>query len=314
MLHSTNNDRKDLAPQRVALSSRALEWPTICLYVLTVGLWLWATSGLYAFSPLAGIVLAGLAITQFSSLQHEALHGHPFTSPFWNEVLATPALSLTVPYRRFRDTHLAHHYDPNLTDPYDDPESNYLHPKVWARLPKPAQILLRVNNTLIGRVTLGPFLGNALWLRNEARMLAAGDKSVRQAWALHVLGLAPVVLWLWVASMPFWAYLCAAWIGHSILKIRTFLEHRAHEAARARTVIIEDRGPLSLLFLNNNFHSVHHAQPGVAWYRLPGIYLRNKSHFLARNEGYAYRSYAQVFRQYAFRAKDPVPHPLRPLQ
>ena len=78
--------------------------------------------------------------------------------------------------------------------------------------------------------------------------------------------------WLWllaVGAMPVWAYLLAAYLGWSLLKIRTFLEHRAHEAARARTVIIEDRGPLALLFLNNNFHVVHHMHPGVPWYRLP---------------------------------------------
>jgi fatty acid desaturase len=44
-----------------------------------------------------------------------------------------------VPYLRFRDTHLAHHHDPNLTDPYDDPESNFQDPAVWARTPGPAR-------------------------------------------------------------------------------------------------------------------------------------------------------------------------------
>ncbi len=33
--------------------------------------------------------------------------------------------------------HMAHHRDAILTDPYDDPESNYLDPAVWARLPRP---------------------------------------------------------------------------------------------------------------------------------------------------------------------------------
>ena len=53
-----------------------------------------------------------------------------------------------------------------------------------------------------------------------------------------------------VSEMPFWAYLLSAYLGLSLLKIRTFLEHQAHEKARGRTVIIEDRGPLALLFLN----------------------------------------------------------------
>ena len=65
-----------------------------------------------------------------------------------------------MPYVRFRDTHLAHHHDPILTDPYDDPEFNYMDPKVWAALSRWQQAVLRVNNTLLGRVVIGPLVGN----------------------------------------------------------------------------------------------------------------------------------------------------------
>ena len=80
---------------------------------------------------------------------------------------------------------------------------------------------------------------------------------------------------------------------------------------RGRSVIIEDRGPLAFLFLNNNLHAVHHAHPRVAWYRLPALYRARRERFLAMNEGYRFASYAHVFRGYLFRQKDPVPHPLR---
>ena len=295
------------------MSVPRIEWPTLALLALTYAVWAVATSGLYAISPVIGVLLTGLAITQFSSLQHEALHGHPFRLPWLNEALVTPALPLTVPYGRFRDTHLAHHYDPNLTDPYDDPESNFFDPVVWAGLPSWAQMVFRANNTLLGRIVLGPLIGNVMWLRTEARLFTQNAPGVRRDWALHALGLVPVVLWLWWAAMPAYAYLLAAWIGHALLKIRTFLEHRAHESSAARTVVVEDRGPLSLLFLNNNFHSVHHAHPGVPWYRLPALYAAHRAAFLARNEGYAFPSYAAVFRAYFLRAKDPLPHPLYPL-
>ena len=297
-------------PAPTPADTPAVEWPTLIVYLATLAVWAGGTTALYGLSPVLGILLTGIAIAQYSSLQHEALHGHPFRSARLNEALVTAALTLTVPYGRFRDTHLAHHHDPILTDPYDDPESNYLDPAVWARLPAPAQWLLRANNTLLGRVVLGPLLGNALWLASEARLVLSGDRGARRDWALHGLGLLPVLAWLWVAAMPWWAYLLAAWIGHGLLKIRTFLEHRAHEAARARTVVIEDRGPLAFLFLNNNLHVVHHMHPAVPWYRLPALYARNRDHYLRRNDGYAYRSYAQIFRAHLLRAKDPVPHPL----
>jgi fatty acid desaturase len=75
-------------------------------------------------------------------------------------------------------------------------------------------------------------------------------------------------------------------------------------------VVIEDRGPLAFLFLNNNLHVVHHMHPRVAWYRLPALYRARADHYLARNDGYRYASYAEVFRRHFLRAKDPVPHPL----
>lgn len=290
----------------------AIEWPTLFVLLGTYGLWAFGTTQAYEFNALLGIVLTGLTIGQFSSLQHEILHGHPFPSRRANEALAFPAFTLTVPYGRFRDTHLAHHHDPILTDPYDDPESNFFDPVVWARQPAWTKVLFRFNNTLLGRVTLGPLLGSVLWLSSEAKGVIRNDPGLRRDWALHAAGLVPVILWLWMAAMPWWAYLLSAWIGHGLLKIRTFLEHRAHEAARARTVVIEDRGFLSLLFLNNNFHVVHHMHPTVPWYNLPALYAANRDHYLRRNDGYRYSNYGEIFRAHFFRAKDPVPHPLMP--
>lgn len=288
----------------------AIEWPTLLVLAATYALWALATTLLYDLSAVLGIVLTGIAVGQFSSLQHEVLHGHPFRSRPLNEALVFPALTLTVPYGRFRDTHLAHHHDPILTDPYDDPETNFLDPAVWGRLPRWRQMLHRANNTLLGRMVIGPILGNALWLAGEARLIAAGDRAAIRDWMLHAGGLVLVILWLAPAAMPWWAYLIAAWIGQGLLKIRTYLEHRAHEVARARTVVIEDRGPLALLFLNNNLHVVHHMHPTTPWYRLPALYAANRDHYLRRNEGYRYRSYAEIFRTYLFRPKDPVAHPL----
>ena len=292
-------------------SRPAVEWPTLALLAATYALWALGTTSAFTFSPALGIALTALAITQFCSLQHEALHGHPFRSPLLNEALVFPALFPTVPYRRFRATHLAHHHDPDLTDPYDDPESNYLDPRVWARLPRAVRSAYRANNTLLGRMLLGPLLGTLLWLRGEARLMRH-DTTARHDWALHLIGLGLVALWLAFAPMGWLGYLAAVYIAAAILKIRTFLEHRAHHAPRARTVIVEDRGPLALLFLNNNLHVVHHMHPQVPWYRLPALYAAQRGHYLRRNDGYLYRSYAQIFARHLIRAKDPVPHPLRP--
>ncbi len=303
-----------LSSSTLTKNQRAIEWPTLIVFAATYALWALATTVLWPVSPIFAVLVAALAIAQYSSLTHEVLHGHPFGNQRLSELMVFPGLTVYVPYLRFKDLHLLHHFDPNLTDPYDDPESNFVDPSVWQRLPAATRTLLRFNNTLFGRMLVGPSVSFRALVLGDLRLILQGDRRVALGWGLHLAGLVPVIWWLLaVGTMPVWAYLLAAYIGWSLLKIRTYLEHRAHDAARARTVVVESRGPLSLLFLNNNFHVVHHMHPAMAWYRLPALYFSNRDHYLRRNDGYSYRSYTQIFRAFLFRAKDPVPHPIFPV-
>ena len=295
----------------MTVKAPVVEWPTLWVMIatyLTLGL---ATTWLADFSLPFAIFVTGIAVAQFSSLQHEVLHGHPFRNRALSEAAVFLGVTIYIPYLRFKDTHLAHHHDPILTDPYDDPESNFLDPDVWDALPKIGKVLLKANNTLFGRILLGPALSIWNFCGADLHAILRGDRHILWAWTLHCIGVTLVLGWLWAMDgMPVWAYLCAAYFGFGLLKIRTFLEHRAHELARARSVVIADRGFFGLLFLNNNFHSVHHSQPGLAWYRLPALFAQNKDHYLGRNDGYYYPTYMQVFRQYFFHAKDAVAHPI----
>ena len=287
-----------------------IEWLTLTLIAATYAIWCWSTTGLASVSLPASILFLTLALVLHASLTHEVIHGHPTPWTNFNAALVRPGVGLMVPYGRFRDMHLAHHYDENLTDPYDDPETNFMDPAAWVCLPASLRSLLRVNNTLLGRLVLGPAIGNILFISNDFKNVWKGDRVVRNSWIAHGFALIPVGFWLAnVGSIPPWAYFVACYASMSVLRLRTFLEHRAHARARARTVVIEDRGVFSFLFLNNNFHVVHHMHPRVAWYKLPAQYYANKAHYLRRNDGYLYRSYWDVARAYLFQAKDPVPHP-----
>ncbi|WP_439137924.1 fatty acid desaturase [Roseicyclus sp.] len=289
-----------------------VEWPTLALIAasylaLFIGLfWLPMISTTLAMAVLI------LVITLQSSLQHEVLHGHPFASRSLSEALVFASFNLCVPYQRFRDTHLAHHDDANLTDPYDDPESAYLDPAVWARLPGWYRAVLKANNTLLGRVVLGPLIGQIAFMAGDWRAIMAGDRAVLRAWLWHIPVTAVLMALVFASPMPLWAYLVACYGGLGLLKIRTFLEHQAHARASGRTAIIEDRGPLAFLFLNNNLHVVHHMHPRLPWYRLPGHYRANRDRYLARNGGYAYPNYATIARRHLLRAKEPVAHPFFP--
>lgn len=291
----------------------AIEWPTLAMLVLTYAVWaigtlLWPSSGVFS------VLLTMVAVAQFSSLQHEVLHGHPFRNQALNDLLVFPGFSPTIPYMRFKDTHLRHHYDPNLTDPYDDPESNFFDPAQWQRMPPAVQAVLRLHNTLLARLILGPAIGSWYFIKGDLALIRAGNRRVIVSWVWHLVGVSLVLAWLLlVTEMPIWAYLVAAYGGYSLLKIRTFLEHRAHASFRARTVIVEDKGPLALLFLNNNLHVVHHMHPKVPWYQLPRLYAEKADHYRRRNDAYVFANYREIFARYLFRAKDPVAHPLWPV-
>ncbi|MFK7751158.1 MAG: fatty acid desaturase [Sedimentitalea sp.] len=289
-----------------------VEWITLAMIVLCYASWAAVVFGLWTLAPGWSVLALAVILAFHSSLSHEALHGHPFAARWANEALMALPVGLAVPYNRFRDLHLDHHRDANLTDPYDDPESNYLDPAVWSQLARWHRWVLRVNNTLAGRIAIGSAVGQVAFVRDEWQAARRSDRAVWLAWALHLAGVVVVLALIAWAGMAVWAYLISAYLALSLLRIRTFLEHRAHEKSRGRSVIIEDRGVLAFLFLNNNFHAVHHMNPTVPWYALPGLYRAGKARYCALNDGYIYRSYGQIFRTYFWRAKDPVAHPLWP--
>ena len=291
-----------------------VEWRTVLLWIGCFGMWL----ACLFLLPFVSVLLAGAVLTLVlvlqSSLSHEALHGHPFPKVWANDAIAMVSLGLFIPYLRFRDTHLAHHIDENLTDPYDDPETNFCDPAVWAKTPNWWRRMLVLNNTLLGRMLIGPVISQVRFMQGDWRLMREGDRAVTMAWALHIPGCIFVLLCVWSSGFAIWGYVLCCYFAISVLKIRTFLEHRAHVDAPARTVIIDDNGVLAFLFLNNNLHGVHHLHPNVPWYGLPQLYRNNRATYDGFNEDYNYASYRSVFARYFVKTKDPVPHPLWPLE
>jgi fatty acid desaturase len=297
---------------RRAKTSR-IEWPTAALLVGCHAAWL-AIGLLQAAAPWLAIPLLALPIVLHSSLQHEAIHRHPTRSAACNEVLVFLPLGLLIPYRRYRETHLAHHVDSRITDPYDDPESFYWPAADFQRVPPVLRLLLAWNATLAGRIVIGPAIAAARFLLAEARLgltlRGPAARAWRKAWALHALGLIPVLATIhFLFAMPLLAYLGAVYLAMAVLGVRGFCEHRWAEAVDARTVIVE-RSRLGWLFLNNNLHLVHHKQPHLPWYKLPDNYRAHRSEWQAMNEGYVFTGYRAVLRAHALRAKEPVVHPL----
>lgn len=286
-----------------------VEWPTVALTAVTYGAWILAGAALWPAHPVLALTLMTLATALHSSLVHENLHGHPTRKRWLNEALVAINPGLIYPYRRYREAHLRHHRDARLTDPFEDPESYYKAAWRHRRMPGWLRGLLEINNTLIGRMVLGPVLGGAGFLTDEAQRVWKNVPGLRRAWFLNLLGCIPVIAALIWWGIPIWLYLLTVvWGSLALISIRTFAEHRWHETPDGRTIIVE-RSPLSLLFLNNNLHIVHHKLPGAPWYRLPGLYRDQRLEWQAMNQGYVYPNYWALFRAHAIRRKEPVAHP-----
>jgi fatty acid desaturase len=285
-----------------------IEWLTLGLIIACYALW-FAAGMAYGSLPLISIILIPLLAAFQSSLQHEALHGHPTRNAKLNEALVFLPIAIFYPFRRYKNLHLRHHADERLTDPYDDPESYYRSLTDWKKLPGWMKKVLQLNNSLVGRVLIGPAVGVTGFMLTEVRLLAAGGKAHRIAWTLHVAGLVPVLLIVhYLFGMPLWLYGLLAYASLSILAIRSFCEHQWSEHPDGRTVIIE-KSLLGLLFLNNNLHLVHHKRPTAPWYHLPRLYRERPEEWQRMNDGYVFRNYFAVLKAFGVKRKEPVIHP-----
>ncbi|TGQ54239.1 fatty acid desaturase [Mesorhizobium sp. M1C.F.Ca.ET.193.01.1.1] len=292
-------------------SAPAVEWPTVFLALFCYGAWLAAGFLLWPSYPLLALAALALILALQSSLMHEVLHGHPTRNARINEAFVFLPIGMVWPFRRFKTIHLRHHADERLTDPLDDPESYYQALWMHEEMPPTMRLLLKLNNTMVGRLILGPWLSSIGFFIDDARQIAAGDKAIRNAWLLHALGIAVAVSIVTLGfGIPLWLYvLVPVWVGQSLISIRTYAEHQWSEHPEGRTIIVE-RSPLSFLFLNNNLHFVHHKSPTVAWYKLPKMFRDRREEWLRMNNGYVYPNYLALIKSFAFKAKEPVVHPV----
>jgi fatty acid desaturase len=252
---------------------------------------------------------AYLIAWQFS-LQHEAIHSFRGVPSWLRFMIVFPPLGLWFPYPLYRQSHSIHHRDNNLTDPDLDTESYYVRRATWQRMGKVRRAVLLVNQTLLGRLTIGPLLRVSKLISRETRRIARRDLSHVSAWLIHIPAIAAL---LWVCEyygMPWWKYvLLIAYPGMSLGLLRAFIEHHAAPDPNGRTASVESNTLFGLLFLYNNLHIAHHLQPTMPWYRIRGHYRSNRATLLQLNDHFVFRGYAEIARRWLVR---PVFHPVHP--
>ena len=290
---------------------RRVEGPTWLVAAAIYGGWLALTWYHHALPWWLVLPLGGWLIGWHGSLQHEVIHGHPTRRPALNTALAMAPIALWLPYFLYRSRHLRHHATPHLTDPLADTESFYVDPARWRRLGPGRRLLLRIHNTLAGRLLLGPALAIlAFWLEEGAR-LVRGEPGCAQIWATHVVLTALVLVWVvGVCGIPLWAYVMLyVYPGTALILLRSYHEHRPAADRAQRTVIVEAGPLMKLLFLGNNFHALHHERPGIPWYDLPRVYRAERERVLADNGGFVFAGYGDIVRRFLWRVKDSPLHP-----
>ena len=291
---------------------RQWEWPTVLIAALIYGgfallTWNWGSLPVWLAAPLGAVLLAW-----HGSLQHETIHGHPTPSSRLNTLIGALPLSLWLPYALYRETHLGHHKDHgrDLTDPIHDPESHYLRQGALTSAGRLRMALLRWHNTLGGRMVIGPALLVARCWRAEAGD-AWLDARRRRLWLRHGLAVLPVLAWIvGVCRIPIADYIgLVVYPAIALGLVRSFVEHRAASAPTARTAVVAAGWCWRLLFLNNNLHVVHHRQPGLPWYRIPGAWRQLRGRIDLAPDLLFRGGYAEIFARQLGRSAGPVEHP-----
>jgi len=291
--------------------SATFEWPTWVLLVITYSAWFSLTLYWHDIPGWLLWLIGGYTIAQHSSLQHEALHGHPTTNKRLNVALVWLPMTLWLPMELYVENHLRHHRS-DLTNPELDPESFFVTQERWSRLARWQQQLLIFNNTFLGRMLVGPWLTVSGQYRLEFSRLRNGDWRHLGIMIRHVVSVTILLYWvIAVCQMPFWVYLLAfVWPGTSMMMIRSFLEHRYDPDVAHRTVLVDGCPVTRLMFLNNNYHWVHHDHPELAWYRIPAVARQERDEVLRNNGNYRYTGYLTIAWRFLLK---PWTHPAYPV-
>ncbi|AIY41624.1 Fatty acid desaturase [Collimonas arenae] len=272
-----------------------LELPTWGLIFIIYGGWLVCVLHWQALGPWLGTPLLIILTAWYMSLQHELIHGHPTANTRFNALLGQLPLAVWYPYAVYRDSHLGHHHNETLTLPGVDPETYY----VSQMLPPHSDRRLqwrRFRNTSAGRLLIGPAYA---WSQTIRTAWLSRNRKTAITWGGHAFLLAGMLAFLQRAGIsPFFYVLMIAYPALSLTMVRSLFEHRAETAEHARSVINEAAWPWRLLFLNLNYHLVHHLHPRLPWFHLRLAYLAKRDSYLEQSEGFVEHGYLPLLWRY----------------
>ncbi len=291
-------------------TAASIEWPTWVLIILVYGSWFVLLQLYHSIGPVITAPLLIVVCALHGSMCHELIHGHPTRITMINSLLGSVPLTLFLPYPIYRESHLNHHQDENITLPGKDPESYYCSAIEYQRKSKLNKVFMWINMTVVGRLLFNPAVEVFRLGKLALNALTTGDIAALRVWGIHLVSVALLMLLIvQYFQVPWWHYLLIAYFASSLTRVRSFYEHRARTTVSERTVLMEPCLFFRILFLNLNFHLAHHENPSIPWYRLDDYYHDHRIDLISRSGNFYYRGYRYWLLRYLFRPVDSPIHP-----
>jgi len=288
------------------------EWPTWLLIPAVYGMWFATLYWSHTLGLMATTLLLLLSCTWYMSLQHELVHGHPTRHRGLNKLLGFAPLAVWFPYTLYLESHLRHHNDAHLTQPGIDPETHYVSDEVWQRSGWFMRALFVHRKRFWGRFVFGPAMAISSVLDEAVTQIRDGNYKYVPMWSLHIAMLIGMLtaIQAWTDIAAWYYLLVVAYPALSLAMVRSYYEHRAAEDCKHRIAINEASLPMRLLYLNNNYHLVHHDMPTLPWYLLARVYRTDREAYIARSGGFRLGGYLELARRFGLTPVDAPVHPL----
>lgn len=285
------------------------QWPTWLVIIIIYSGWFFTL----LFWKKLGLMLSGAILVVLSawymSLQHELLHGFPTRWNLVNKLLGLTPFAIWLPFDLYKERHLAHHTDELLTTPAVDPETNYVTQIKWENASTYQKNIFKSRRNILSRIIFGPIFSIYSLLVNMIKPPLEGDFRYLPMWALHIF-LVTILLYFVHAyfNFPIWAYLIVSYLSLSLASVRSFYEHRPAQNFKHRTVINEAGLFFRLLFLNNNYHIVHHELPILPWFMVRKVFYNHRNEYLNCNGYFHLKGYLSLFKKYSLSTIDTPNH------
>jgi fatty acid desaturase len=273
----------------------------IILQITSIGACCYAASmvqGGWSLAVLA--VVFGIVMNSVYSIIHEAEHAILFPNRFWNDLAgAFMALFFPAPFHLIRQGHLGHHFRNRSDDEAFDLYFEGDH-RLWR--------CLVLYGILTGCYWIVVVLGNVIFLffpfaankkywnfdRPSAAFMESLNPSYRRLIQLECLGVILLhTLIMWCLHIPPSHY-AVMYFGFGFTwSAMQYVHHygtERHVTRGARNLRLWE--PVDRIWLNHNWHRVHHEHPTVPWIHLPVLGAAGES----RQRGFLPWFYLKMWR------------------